>query len=272
MSSYLHAVGIPSPPEARRGWKQGGGGASTATAIHTDVGLRTPRHESVKSTPTRSDSHPPQLQREGSASIWNNISMVSSLFLAASGGAGVLSTDSDAPPVTKTAVGADLLESLDVVTELGINVLGEDLAVLSGLEVLLSVQEPERDLELAWVLDDGDDLLDLIGGQFSCSLVDVDLGLFADEVSETASKTLDLGQSENDISLSFHVCIKNTQNVLEFRSLHQRARHGGSVFPVRQGSESAVRVRMVGVVLGLRSGSKHKARGWCDNGEPCSAC
>jgi len=136
----------------------------------------------------------------------------------------VLSTDSDAPPVTKTAVGADLLESLDVVTELGINVLGEDLAVLSGLEVLLSVQEPERDLELAWVLDDGDDLLDLIGGQFSCSLVDVDLGLFADEVSETASKTLDLGQSENDISLSFHVCIKNTQNVLEFRSLHQRAR------------------------------------------------
>ena len=67
----------------------------------------------------------------------------------------MLTADADAPPVAETAVGADLLEPLDVVAELGVEVLGEDLGVLAGLPVLLSVEEPEGDLELAGVLDDG---------------------------------------------------------------------------------------------------------------------
>jgi hypothetical protein len=118
-------------------------------------------------------------------------------------------------------VGTDLLQSFDIVTELGIDVLGEDLHVLSSLEVLLPVQEPERDLELTGVLDDRNELLDLIGRQFTGTLVDINLSLLTDEISETTSKTLNLCKTENNIPLSLDVCVEDTKNVLEFSTLHQ---------------------------------------------------
>jgi hypothetical protein len=138
--------------------------------------------------------------------------------------ASVLSTHSDVPPVTKTTMSADLLHALDIITVLGSNVLCENLRVLSSLEILLPIQEPERNLELTRVLNDGNNLFDFISSQFSSTLVDIDFGLFADQVRETTSDTGDLGQSEDNVTLSFNVGIENTQNVLEFRSLHQRGR------------------------------------------------
>jgi len=133
----------------------------------------------------------------------------------------VLSTNSDSPPVTQTTVSTDFLETLNIITKLGINILGKDLVVFTSLEILLPVQKPKRDLELAGVLDDSHKLFDLISSQFSSSLVGVDLGLFADEVGESASKTLNFSHSENNITLSFNVSVKNTENVLKFSSLHQ---------------------------------------------------
>jgi hypothetical protein len=100
-------------------------------------------------------------------------------MLTAASCASVLSTNTDSPPVTKTTVSSDLLEALDIVTELCVNVLGKDLRVLSRLEVLLPIQEPKWDLELTGVLDDGNKLLDLISGELSSSLVDINFGLFA---------------------------------------------------------------------------------------------
>ena len=47
----------------------------------------------------------------------------------ASSGASVLSTNSDTPPVTKTAVGTDLLHPLNVIKEFGIEVLREHLGI-----------------------------------------------------------------------------------------------------------------------------------------------
>lgn len=76
----------------------------------------------------------------------------------------MLSTHSDSPPVAKTTVSTDLLETFDIVTKLRVDILGKDLVVLSSLEVLLSVQEPKRNLELAGVLDDGDKLFNFISG------------------------------------------------------------------------------------------------------------
>lgn len=141
-------------------------------------------------------------------------------MFTATGRCGVLPTDPNSPPVAETPVGPDLLEALDVVAELGVDVLGEDLHVLARLEVLLSVEEPERDLELARVLDDSDDLLDLVGRQLSGSLVDVHLGLLADQVGEPAPQTLDLGQAEDDISLTLDVRVEDTEDMLEFSTLH----------------------------------------------------
>jgi hypothetical protein len=76
---------------------------------------------------------------------------------------GVLSTDTHSPEVTETTVGADLLQTLEIVTELGVDTVGEDLVVFAVNNILLSVEEPGGDFELSGVLDDGDETLELIG-------------------------------------------------------------------------------------------------------------
>lgn len=93
---------------------------------------------------------------------------------AAAGGLGMLTTDAEAPVVTETAMGADLLEALEIVAELGGDAVGEDLAVLAVDDVALSVEEPRGDLVLGGVLDDGDDALELFRGELTSALVQVD--------------------------------------------------------------------------------------------------
>lgn len=44
--------------------------------------------------------------------------------------------------MTETTVGADLLEALKIVTELGVNTVGEDLRVLAINDIALPVEEP----------------------------------------------------------------------------------------------------------------------------------
>jgi len=83
------------------------------------------------------------------------------------GSLGVLSTDTETPVVAETSVSTDLLQSLEVVTELGVDTVGENLEVLAVDNVALSVEEPGRNLVLGWVLDDGDDTLELFRGEFS---------------------------------------------------------------------------------------------------------
>lgn len=75
---------------------------------------------------------------------------------------GVLATHPQTPVVPQTTVGADLLEPLEVVTELRVDTVGQDLRVFAVDNVLLSVQEPSRNLELGGVLDDRDDPLELV--------------------------------------------------------------------------------------------------------------
>ena len=79
----------------------------------------------------------------------------------------VLATDAQAPVVTETTVGADLLQALQVLTELAVHTVGHDLVVLAVDDVALSVQEPGGDLVLSRVLDDGDDALEFFGGKLA---------------------------------------------------------------------------------------------------------
>lgn len=89
-------------------------------------------------------------------------------------GLGVLTSDSQSPVVSKTSVRSDLLESLEIVSELLVDSVGEGVGVLSVGKVLLSVQEPSWDFELGGVLHDGDDSLELIRVELSGS--DMSLG------------------------------------------------------------------------------------------------
>ena len=64
--------------------------------------------------------------------------------------------------MTKTTVGTNLLQTLKVITELGLDVVRQDLRVLTSREVLLSVKEPRRNLELLRRLKDVDNTLQFI--------------------------------------------------------------------------------------------------------------
>lgn len=73
--------------------------------------------------------------------------------------------------MTKTTVSTDLLQALEIVTKLGVDTVGENLGVLSIDDIALSVEEPGWDLVLSWVLDDGDDSLELFGGEFTGTIM-----------------------------------------------------------------------------------------------------
>ena len=69
--------------------------------------------------------------------------------------------------MTETTVSADLLQALEIVTELGVNTVGEELRVLAVDNVALPVEEPAGDLVLGRVLHDGDNTLKLFGGELT---------------------------------------------------------------------------------------------------------
>lgn len=85
----------------------------------------------------------------------------------ATSGLGVLTTDTETPVVSETTVGADLLQALEILTELGVDTVGKDVGVLTIDDIALSVQEPGGDLVLGRVLDDGDDSLELLRGELT---------------------------------------------------------------------------------------------------------
>ncbi len=64
------------------------------------------------------------------------------------GGLGMLTTDTQAPIMTQTSVGADLLQTLQVLTKLVVEHIGQSLGGLAVLDVTPSVKEPIRDLVL----------------------------------------------------------------------------------------------------------------------------
>merc|ERR1719253_1689721 len=114
-------------------------------------------------------------------------------------GLGVLTTHADAPVVTKTTMHAHLLHPLDVLTETLIQEICVLLAGLAILDITLTIQHVRRDLELEWVSDHGDDLVDLVGGQLTCALVHVDVALLADDVGESTANALDGCNCKHDL-------------------------------------------------------------------------
>ena len=128
----------------------------------------------------------------------------------------MLTPDAKTPPVTETPVTPDLLQTLEILTELVVKTVGQQLGESSIPLVLLSVEEPVGDLVLARVLHDGHDLLDFLFSQFSCPLADIDISFLADLGGETLAHPLDAGESKGDVPLAIDVGVKDTQDVLEF--------------------------------------------------------
>jgi hypothetical protein len=85
----------------------------------------------------------------------------------ATSGLGVLTTDTKGPHVAKTTVRSDLSQALQIITELGIQSVGNNLGVGSGLDITLSVQQVGGDFVGERVLNDVNELVLLLLGQFA---------------------------------------------------------------------------------------------------------
>jgi len=136
----------------------------------------------------------------------------------------VLTPHTDAPVVPDTTVGPDLLQALEVVTELLVEVVGQHLREFAVLGVLLPVKEPVRDPVLARVLHHGDELLHVVLGEFTSALVDVNLSHLAAQDGVPAAATLDGRQGVDDLLHAVKIRVHDTNHVLEVLGHHER--HG----------------------------------------------
>ena len=90
-----------------------------------------------------------------------------------------------------TAMGADLSKAIEVFPHLEVELIRDELRGLSVLEIALTIEKVVGDLELARVLDDGDDAIDFLIGERARTLSKVDISFLEDEVGEATTDTLD---------------------------------------------------------------------------------
>ena len=126
-----------------------------------------------------------------------------------------MTTDLDAQVVTETSVLAGLLHALEILTESGVHHVGDKLGVGTVLEAALSVQEPVWDAVLSWLGDNIGNLFNISFGQFTSTLVQVDLGNLEGQDGKTSTKTLDDSQREWGFLFSVNVGVLHTQDVHE---------------------------------------------------------
>ena len=84
---------------------------------------------------------------------------------------GMLTTHTQAPVVTQTTVRTNLLQPLQIVTQLRVDTVCENLRVLAINDITLSVEEPGWNFVLGGVLDDGNDALEFFGAEITSTIV-----------------------------------------------------------------------------------------------------
>lgn len=120
----------------------------------------------------------------------------------------VLSTNSQTPRVSQSTVSTNFLQTLKIFTHLGISRVGQDLECFAINYISLPVQEPVWNLVLLWILHYCHNSLEFFDSKFSGSLVEIDIGLFANQVRVSTTNTLDLCKGEHDLVLSIDIGIQ----------------------------------------------------------------
>ena len=68
-------------------------------------------------------------------------------------------------------MGTNLLQALQILTQLALHTVGQNLVVLAINNIALSVEEPFGNLVLGGVLDDGNNSLELFGCDFTGTVI-----------------------------------------------------------------------------------------------------
>lgn len=118
-------------------------------------------------------------------------------------------------------MGSDLLQALQILTQLRVQGRGGQLQVLAVDDVLLPVQEPVGDLVLTRVADDGQHLLNLLLGALPGTLGQVHVGLLQDDGGVPATHSLDGRHGDRHLQHTIDVGVGDTQDVLELLGNNQ---------------------------------------------------
>ena len=118
--------------------------------------------------------------------------------------------------MSQTSVVLGLPQSLDILSVDGIHLVADHVGPGSLSGVLLSVQEPLGDVVLRWSGKDVTDGVDLLLGDLSGPLLDVNLGNLEGKESETSSNTSNLSETEGGLLFTVDVCVLDSQNMSEF--------------------------------------------------------
>ena len=111
----------------------------------------------------------------------------------------MLASHLDPPVVSQTSVVSHLLQPLDVVSQLGIQLVGRQLRIFTVLDVLFSVQKPIRHAKLSRVGDDNHQRFEFSRGEFPGSFPHVDFRLLADDVGKSTPDAFDFRERVHDL-------------------------------------------------------------------------
>ena len=127
----------------------------------------------------------------------------------------MLSSDLESPLVSETSVASDFEESLDVLSQLGLQDVRGHLKVLSLLVIPLPVEEPSGHAVALGIVDKVSNGIALGLSELSGPELGVEPEDLADEESKSPADTLNLVECEGDGSLTVDVGVENTVNMLE---------------------------------------------------------
>jgi len=117
--------------------------------------------------------------------------------------------------VTQSTVDTNLLQTLQILTQLVIQVIGKELAELAILAILLTIEEPVGNLVLTRILHDGDDTLQVLLTDIAGTHSQINVSLTAHHRGKTTATALDGGQGKVDLLATVNVGVEDTENVLE---------------------------------------------------------
>ena len=118
--------------------------------------------------------------------------------------------------MSKTSVMFCFSHSLEILSEGGIHMVGNQLRVGTVLWVLLSIQKPFWDVVFSWSGEDVIDSLDLILVHFTTSHVAADISDVTSKNSKSSTNTSDLSKTEWGFLFTVDICVLHSQNVSEF--------------------------------------------------------
>ena len=81
----------------------------------------------------------------------------------------MLSPDPQTPIMPQTSMRTDLLQALQILTQLAVHAVCQDLRILAIHNVTLAIEEPSGDFVLSRVLNNGNDTFEFLGGDFTGS-------------------------------------------------------------------------------------------------------